>query len=135
MADRNRFWKRSISGDPFQSEQEAINLARIIHFTLMVFSNLEDALKIASWLEICLRRLYAILYVKSHMEVTPRATLWEIVQSVLETTAGSKQLTGAEDGKSYGSARNVNVKRTNGSEVIMEEERETTNHYHQQLQE
>ena len=88
MAVRNRFWKRSISGDPFQSEQEAINLAKIIHLTLMVFPTVEDAL-IASWLETCLHRLYAILYVESHTEVTPRATLWKIVQSVLETTAGS----------------------------------------------
>ena len=38
------------------------------------------------------------------------------------------QLTGAEHGKS-------NVKRTNGSEFVIKEERETTNHYHQPPQE
>ena len=46
-----------------------------------------------------------------------------------------QQLTDAEHGKSDGSACDVNVKRTNGSEFVIEEERETTNHYHQQPQE
>ena len=37
QAVKNRLWKRPPSGEPYQSEQEASTLARIIHLTLMVF--------------------------------------------------------------------------------------------------
>ena len=89
QAVKNRHWKRPPSGEPYQSEQEARTLAKIIHLTLMVFETVEDALSMASWLEVCLRRLCAICYIEDHSQSASRATLWKLANKMLETQAAS----------------------------------------------
>lgn len=88
-AIRNRHWKRSASGEPYQTEQEAATLSRVIHLTLMSFATVENTLSMAPWLETCLRRLFAILYVEEHAQSAQRATLWRVASKMLETQVES----------------------------------------------
>lgn len=55
-------WSRDADNQPFPSEIEALMLTRCIHLHLLAHSTIALALEHCPWLEVALRRLYALTY-------------------------------------------------------------------------
>lgn len=58
---RNQPWPRKSNNTPYASEIEALTIARAVHLNLMSFATINEALKFCPWLEVLLRRLWALL--------------------------------------------------------------------------
>lgn len=74
LAIRNRSWDNNGSGEPQQSEAEALTLARNLHLNLLAYPSMTEAVESCSWMETALRRLYAILYVEGRKDVLRAAS-------------------------------------------------------------
>lgn len=85
LAIRNRSWRIGNGGEVLASEAEALTLARIVHLNLLAHSTMTEALEQCPWMEVALRRLFAVMYVENTASgEASRAAAWQVVQKVLE---------------------------------------------------
>ena len=76
-------WPRQADGRPFQSEIEALTLARILHFHFSKCKSMEEGISLHPWTEIALRRLWSLLEVQNLTSGPSPLTRDEAWQQVL----------------------------------------------------